>query len=63
MSIYKVYSPNLAPFKPVIFDNEDEAYDYYDAMIIKYLSKDGYNGVRLILEKDGEIIDSGSFIG
>ena len=63
MSIYKIYSPNLTPFRPVTFDNENEAYDYYDAIIVRYLSENGHNGVRFVLEKDGEIIDSGSIIG
>lgn len=63
MDKYVMYSPNYAPFQPKTFDNEEEAYDYYDSIIIEFLSKDGYNGVRFVLLKNGEVIDSGSIIG
>ena len=46
----------------LIIDNEEEAYDYYDAMIMRYLSEEGHTGTRFVLEKDGEIIDSGTFV-
>lgn len=63
MDKYVVYSPNYAPFQSKTFDNEEEAYDYYDSTIMEFLSKDGYNGVRFALLKNGEVIDSGSIIG
>lgn len=56
MDKYVIYSPDYAPFQPKTFDNEEEAYDYFNSTIIEFLSKDGYDGVRFVLLKNGELI-------
>ena len=47
MDKYVIYSPDPVPFQPKTFDNEKEAYDYFNSTIMEFLSKDGYDGVRL----------------
>lgn len=62
MDKYVIYSPNYASFQPKTFDNEEEAYDYYESIMMKFLSKNECNGVRFVLLKNGKVIDSGGII-
>ena len=62
MNIYKVYSPNNILIKTKIFNNKKEAYDYYDNLIMEYSFKTNTKDLQFVLECNGKIIDSGSFI-
>ena len=59
---YKVYSPNLLTLNSFETDDINEAYNYYDELIIEYSFKDNTKNIRFVLEENGVIIDSGSFI-
>lgn len=59
---YKVYSPNLLTLKSFETDDINKAYDYYDKLIIDYSFKNDTKNIRFVLEENGIIIDSGSFI-
>lgn len=59
---YKVYSPNLLTLNSFETDDINEAYDHYNELIMEYSFKNNTKNIRFVLEENGVIIDSGSFI-